>query len=160
MLAAGLVQVLGGGIVRAGEDALGVLHGHLLHRIHQQGLGLRDGGLGRLVHGRFELFDLGAHAHHLHGLGRLAELARKLDAHLGVVVEAAGLAELLHGDLGALGEGILEAAAGILLAEVCEGQGEGAGRQREAGAEGGETDHDGILVADSGTVRFSGRGRP
>src|SRR5690606_28116759 len=54
LIAAGLVQVLGGRVVAAGQDRLGVGHGHLLHGIEQQFLGLGHGGFGGLVHAVFQ----------------------------------------------------------------------------------------------------------
>ena len=143
LFAAGLVQVLGGGVLRAAGDALGVLHGHLLHRVHQQRLGLRHGGFGGFVHARFKLINLRAHAHHLHGLCGFAEVARQFDAHVRVVAEAAGFAQLLHGYFGALGEGVLEAAAGVTLGQIGEGQGESAAGEGKAGGEGKHTKHGG-----------------
>ena len=62
LFATGLVQLLGGRIVAAAEDALGVFHGHFLHGIDQDWLGLGHGAFRRLVHAGFQFIDLVTHA--------------------------------------------------------------------------------------------------
>ncbi|MNG37852.1 hypothetical protein D3C84_1253330 [compost metagenome] len=60
------------------------------------------------------------------------------------------MAQLLDGDLRALGQGILEATAGIGLAEVGQRQGEDVGREKQAGGQGGEAEHEAVLIAREG----------
>ncbi|MNE09497.1 hypothetical protein D3C80_1021710 [compost metagenome] len=148
MLAAGLVQVLGGRLITAAENTLGIFDAHFLHGIDQQCLGLWHGCLGGLVHAGFQLLDLGAHAVLLHGLGGLAQVTGQLDAHLGVIVETARRAQLLDGNLGTLGQGILEATGGVFLRQVVERQGQGIGREQQARAQAGKSKgmgHEGFL---------------
>src|SRR5690606_8465453 len=70
-----------------------------------------------------------------------AEFARQLDAHVRVVAEAAGCAQLLDRYLGALDECVLEPTACILLAQVGKRQSKDVGRKQQASGEGGEAQH-------------------
>ena len=104
------------------------------------------GGFGGLVHAGFQLRYLGTHTHHLHGARRLAEVAGQFDAYVRVVAETAGCPQLLDRHLRALDQGVLEAAAGVGLAQVGEGQGEGVGGKYKSGGEGGNAQHGAILL--------------
>ncbi|MNP38415.1 hypothetical protein D3C76_1319260 [compost metagenome] len=121
LFAAGLVQVLGGRVVAAAEDALGIFHGHFLHGIDEDWLGLGHGGFRRFVHAGFQLIDLVTHAELFHLARDFAQFARQFDFHIGIVAEAARGAELFDGQLRALGQCVLEAAGGVFLRQVGEG---------------------------------------
>jgi hypothetical protein len=66
------------------------------------------------------------------------ELARQLEAHILVVAEAAGHAQLLDGNLRPLGQRVLEAARRVRLRQIAQRQREGTGRQQQAGAQASE----------------------
>ncbi|MNS71156.1 hypothetical protein D3C72_1045130 [compost metagenome] len=150
LFAAGFAQVLGGRVVATAEDALGVFHGHFLHCIHEDRLGLGHGGFRRFVHAGFQLIDLIAHAELFHFAGDLAQFARQFDFYVGIVAEATRSAELFHGQLRALGQGILESAGGVFLRQVAEGQRHRAGTDHQTCAQAGEAkgraEHGGFLV--------------
>jgi len=81
-------------------------------------LGFRHRLLGGQVHAVLQLLDLRTHAEHLQHPRGLADVARQLDTHVRIAAETARATELLHGDLGALAQGILEAGAGVALGQV------------------------------------------
>ena len=62
-LVAGAAEVLGGRRIAAGEDRLGVLHAHLLHRVDEQPARLGHRGLGGAVHRHHQLVDFLRVAH-------------------------------------------------------------------------------------------------
>ena len=62
LVARGAPEVFGAGGVAAGEDALRILHAHLLHRVDEDGFRLRDRLLGSAVHRHDELVGILAHA--------------------------------------------------------------------------------------------------
>ncbi|MNV15757.1 hypothetical protein D3C71_1064910 [compost metagenome] len=141
---------MGGRVVAAAEDALGVFHGHFLHGIDEDWLGLGHGGFRRLVHAGFQFIDLVTHAELFHFAGDLAQFARQFDFYVGIVAEATRSAELFHGQLRALGQGILESAGGVFLRQVAEGQRHRAGTDHQTCAQAGEAkgraEHGGFLV--------------
>ncbi len=153
LVAAGLAQVLGGGVIAAAENRLGVRHAHFLHGIDQQRLGLRHRCLGRLVHAGLQLVDLRAHTELLHLLRHFAQAARQFDAHVLVVTETAWNTQLLDGHLRALGQGVLEAAGGVGLRQVAQGKGKHVGRQQQARTQAGK----GNGGAEHGNILFEGK---
>lgn len=92
----------------------------MFYRIDQNRLRLGHGGFSRLVHAGFQLRDLIAHAEHFQLVGHFAQLAWQTNLHLWVVAETTGYAQLFHGNLRALGQCILEAAAGVSLGQVAK----------------------------------------
>ncbi|MNM59521.1 hypothetical protein D3C81_707760 [compost metagenome] len=150
LFAAGLVQVLGGRVIAAAEDALGIFHGHFLNGIDQDRLGLGHGGFRRFVHAGFQFIDLITHAELLHFAGDLAQFARQFDFYVRVVAEPAWGAKLFYGQLRALGQGVLETAGGVFLRQVAEGQRECARGNHQACAQAGKAkgraEHESFLV--------------
>ncbi|MNN15130.1 hypothetical protein D3C81_1282260 [compost metagenome] len=141
---------MGGRVVAAAEDALGIFHGHFLHGIDEDWLGLGHGGFGRFVHAGFQFIDLVTHAELFHFAGDLAQFARQFDFYFRVVAEAARGAELFHGQLRALGQCVLEPAGGVFLRQVAEGERQGVGTDHQSCAQAGKTkgraEHGSFLV--------------
>ncbi|MNZ86039.1 hypothetical protein D3C78_1048490 [compost metagenome] len=131
---------MGGRVVAAAEDALGIFHGHFLHGVDKDGLGLGHGAFRRLVHAGFQFIDLVTHAELFHLARDFAQFARQFDFHVRVVAEAARGAELFHGQLRALGQCVLEPAGGVFLRQVGEGQRQGVGTDHQASAQAGKTE--------------------
>ena len=82
--------------VAARQDVFGVGHRHAAHGADQQVLAHGHGGFGGAVDRGFQLFDALALAKSLHQLGRVVEVTRQRDAHLGVVQKPARLAQQAH----------------------------------------------------------------
>ena len=129
----GTAEILSRRILAARQNALGVLHRHLLDRIHQQGLGLRYRRFGGAVHGGNQFVGLLAHAQSPHQALDLLHAFRQGNLHFRITQKSVLLAQQRHCLAGALCQGFLEAAAGVLAADVVQGKRVGVGRQQQAG---------------------------
>src|SRR6185295_4514808 len=120
-----LAQLVGGAALEifrarglaAGEDALGVLHAHFLHRIDEQLLRLGYGRLGGPVHGQHEFVGVLAHADAVHELLVLFQRIGQRDLHRAVAEKAVSPAQQVDRDHGAFFQRPLEAGDRVLVAE-------------------------------------------
>ncbi len=124
---AGLLEILGGRVIRTFEETLGVLEGHGLDGVEEDAGRLQHGGLGGAVHGADKVIGEPALTEGAERLFHGAQFFRLRDFHVHVVQVAAVLAQIGDGALHAFGQRLLEAGDHLVLRERDEGEAGSAG---------------------------------
>jgi len=113
----GAAEVVGGGGFVAGEDAAGVVEGHLFEGGEKDWLGLGGGLLGGAVHADFQVVDLFALAQQAHALAEGLDVGWQENTDVFVLEESVVLASKTYGLGGADLEGLFESGDDFFVAE-------------------------------------------